>query len=238
MSHESVTQQLQDFVSRIARLKRTRQDDVRQQVFDDEVLRFLEKYFGQREARDFAATIRRPVASWDDPQEIRKEQLESAKKLLLTLRTRVERAEGTTLPMPPPDPVGLFDSLQLHPRIVEVARRLFVDGHYAQAIFEAFKALDNMVKDRSGLADLDGKQLMARAFDESGPILRLNRLRDRPDKDEQEGFKFLFMGSIVGIRNPKAHRTSVQRDALRTLEHLALASLLAKRVNEADKLGP
>jgi hypothetical protein len=44
---------------------------------------------------------------------------------------------------------------------------------------------------------------------------------------------YLFMGSVVGIRNPKAHRRIEQKDPFKTLEYLSLASLLAKRVDEA-----
>ena len=73
---------------------------------------------------------------------------------------------------------------------------------------------------------------MAKAFSETDPIIKLNQLRTQPDKDDQEGFKFLFMGAIVGIRNPKAHDNIVQTDPFRTLEYLGLASLLMKRAEE------
>jgi uncharacterized protein (TIGR02391 family) len=129
---------------------------------------------------------------------------------------------------------NLFESLNLHPRIARASQSLFASGHYAQAIFEAFKEVNNLVKAKSGLTDLDGKQLMAKAFDENRPIINVSGLTGRSSKDEREGFKFLFMGSMAGIRNPKAHELTIQTDPLRTLEYLALASLLAKRVDEGE----
>ena len=126
-------------------------------------------------------------------------------------------------------PQLLFDRMQFHPKVVEASKSLFETGHYAQAIFEAFKAVNNLVKQKTGL-DLDGKDLMAQVFNEKNPVLKLNPLKTRSDKDEQEGFKFLFMGAMVGIRNPKAHENIVHTDPYRTLEYLGFASLLMKVV--------
>lgn len=123
-------------------------------------------------------------------------------------------------------------TLQLHPKVLEVSQSLFESGHYSQAIFEALKAVNNLVKERTGLS-LDGKDLMSKAFREENPIIKLNELNTQSDKDEQEGFKFLYMGAIVGIRNPKAHETIIQTDPYKTLEYLAFASLLMRRVEES-----
>ena len=128
----------------------------------------------------------------------------------------------------------LYRSLHLHPIIKGASESRFKSGHYADAIFSAYKALCNYVKERSG-EDIDGQQLMAKVFDEEKPLLKLNPLRSRSDKDEQRGFKLLFMGAMTGIRNPKAHENVFQEDPYRTLEYLAFASLLAKRVEESSK---
>jgi len=125
----------------------------------------------------------------------------------------------------------LPSDMQLHPKIIEASKSLFETGHYAPAIFEAFKAVNNFVKEKSGLS-LDGKALMSKVFREDAPIIKLNELLTQSDRDEQEGFKFLFMGAMVGIRNPKAHDNVIQTDPYRTLEYLGFASLLMKRIEE------
>jgi uncharacterized protein (TIGR02391 family) len=129
----------------------------------------------------------------------------------------------------------VYDSIKLHPLIVEHSETLFKSGHYASAIFEAFKAVNNYVKQKSCKIEFDGKDLMAKVFNKNRPVLKLNDLATISDKDEQEGFMFLFMGAMEGIRNPKAHETVAQKDPYRTLEYLAFASLLAKRVDESKK---
>ena len=83
------------------------------------------------------------------------------------------------------------------------SRRLLSDGHYARAVEEAFKCLNNAVKDKSGLSESDGEGLMMRAFSEKGPTLRLNNLKTRSETDEQRGYMYLYAGAIIGIRKPK-----------------------------------
>jgi len=142
-------------------------------------------------------------------------------------------------------PKLLYDALQIHPRIKDASEKLFRDGHYAQAIFEAYKELVNIVKEKSGKKDLDGQDLMAKVFSFNydqqkkkiikKPMLQFNKLSTVSERDEQEGFRFLFMGATVGIRNPKGHERVLQKDPFRTLEYLNFASLLARRVDEAKK---
>lgn len=67
------------------------------------------------------------------------------------------------------------------------------------------------------------------------PSIQINDLQSQSERDEQQGFQFLFMGATLGIRNPKAHDRVAQKDHFRTLEYLAFASLLCKRVDEAKK---
>jgi len=152
--------------------------------------------------------------------------------LLLAIKNfKLKRLEQTKFNKEMAD--SLYDNLRLHPRIRKVSESLFKDGHYAQAILEAFKCVGVMVKEKSGVGDLDGQTLMAHVFSETQPVLKLNQLRTTSEKDEQIGFKFIFMGSMTGVRNPKAHDIIEQKDPYRTLEYLSLASLLAKRVDEA-----
>ena len=137
-----------------------------------------------------------------------------------------ESKDTTTLP------IDLFDKMQFHPRVIEASESLFKTGNYASAIFEAFKAVHNYVQDKTGLT-LDGANLMEKVFNENKPILQLNELLTPSDKNEQKGFKHIFMGSQIGIRNPKAHENVKQEDPTRTLEYLSIASLLMRRIDES-----
>ena len=56
-----------------------------------------------------------------------------------------------------------FDERNIHPEITGVSLKLFDNGHYSQATFEAFKYLDVQVKKLSGIND-SGYKLMMAAF--------------------------------------------------------------------------
>jgi uncharacterized protein (TIGR02391 family) len=161
--------------------------------------------------------------------------LTNLKTILQSIIDKHELLETETQPTSKREPkdtdevlLYLFDSMQFHPKVVEASRTLFKDGHYTDAIFRAFTQVNNFVKAKTGL-ELDGKALMSQAFRMENPVIKLNELKTQSERDEQEGFMFLFMGAMVGIRNPKAHDNIIQRNPLRTLEYLALASMLMRR---------
>lgn len=126
-----------------------------------------------------------------------------------------------------------YEGLDLHPEIERATSQLYLDGHYANAIEDAVKALNNLVRLRSGEV-LDGTKLMERVFSPNGPLLRFNDLQDQADIDEQRGFMMLFCGAVAGLRNPRAHKL-IQDDSERALEFIAFVSLLAKLLDGAKK---
>jgi uncharacterized protein (TIGR02391 family) len=126
-------------------------------------------------------------------------------------------------------PIDLFDAMKFHPKVIEASRTLFEDGHYAQAIFEAFKAVENFVQDKADLKTF-GTNLMATVFNEENPIIKVPEA-GHYYKDVQRGFKHLFIGGTQAIRNPKAHKEIVQKDPYITLEYLGFASFLIKRID-------
>lgn len=131
-------------------------------------------------------------------------------------------------------PATYFDRLNLHPRIQDVSRDLFVDGYHWEAVFAASKALVNYIKERSGRHDLDGASLARTVFSRNDPVLVFNDLSDQTDLDEQEGMMHLFEGAILGIRNPGGH-SFPEGPEQRALEYISLLSLLAYRVQEAKR---
>ena len=129
-------------------------------------------------------------------------------------------------------PTSYFDQMKLHHRIVDVSRELFMNSHPWEAVFAGSKALINYVKERSGIHNLDGADLMRQVFSRKNPILALNDLSDQTDLDEQEGMMHLFEGAALGIRNPGAH-SFPKGPEQRAIEYISLLSLLAYRVQEA-----
>ncbi len=135
----------------------------------------------------------------------------------------------------PSQPVGgthPFDERDLHPELPSIVRDLFDDGHYAQATFEAFKFIDKQIQYHSKLAE-SGFKLMMQAFADASPAIQLTHLETASERDEQKGFQFLFAGSVLAIRNPRGHEVALPDGPDRCLDHLSLASLLLRRLDES-----
>jgi uncharacterized protein (TIGR02391 family) len=126
-----------------------------------------------------------------------------------------------------------YEGLDLHPKIVGAASKLYRDGHYSTAVEHAVKALNDLVRLRCGLK-LDGMPLMQQAFSPKNPILKFNDLSNKSDEDEQTGFMMMFSGAVAGLRNPRAHGF-IHDDPERALEFIAFVSLLAKLLDEAKR---
>lgn len=71
---------------------------------------------------------------------------------VLDLARALQSAVGREKPAAPqpalPDPLRQFDELVTDEDLRAASRRLFADGHYAQAVEEGFKYLDSLVQQR------------------------------------------------------------------------------------------
>jgi uncharacterized protein (TIGR02391 family) len=126
-----------------------------------------------------------------------------------------------------------YEGLDLHPEIARASEALYRGGHYANAIEDAVKALNDLVRLRSGHT-ADGTNLMETVFSPGKPILKFNDGVDDSDRNEQKGFMMMFSGAVAGLRNPRAHKL-IKDDPERALEFIAFVSLLAKLLDGAKK---
>ena len=97
----------------------------------------------------------------------------------------------------------------LHATIRQVADR-YLESHIEVAIFEAFKAVNNRVKEMTGL-NADGSDLMARAFGDDrdpNPPIRLADVSKESGRNIQSGFRFIFMGAVGGSGTPTRTNSS------------------------------
>lgn len=125
-----------------------------------------------------------------------------------------------------------FELRDVHPDLPTKVRKLFDDGHYAESTFEACKFLDNFVGKHAPKTKAGEKRMMD-AFAETNPIIQLTGLSNSSEIDEQRGYRFLFAGTMVAIRNPRGHQDSLTDDPLTCLDHLAVVSTLLRRLNKA-----
>lgn len=154
--------------------------------------------------------------------------------ILKGLVTRLQEKRESLADEAALSPTTHLDRLNLHPRISDVSRELFADGHPWEAVFAASKALINYVKERSGQHDLDGAPLVRAVFSKKAPLLAFNELASQADLDEQEGMMHLFEGVVLAIRNPGGH-SFPEGPERRAIEYISLISMLAYRVQESER---
>jgi uncharacterized protein (TIGR02391 family) len=125
-----------------------------------------------------------------------------------------------------------FSLRNISPELPAVVKGLFDNGHYSQATFEAYKFLDKEILRHSKISK-SGFQLMMDALGGASPTVRLTPMLTASQQDEQKGYQFIFSGAVLAIRNPRGHEHSLVDDPDTCLDHLALASMLVRRLSEA-----
>lgn len=128
-----------------------------------------------------------------------------------------------------------FDELAIHPELQKAIGKLFDDGHYANAVEDACKVLDALVKVRSGKHDLSGTDLMTTVFSPKSPTLRFNELLTETDRSEQQGMMFLYAGAMLALRNPRAHGI-VEDEPQKALELLSFISFLIRSLDVTTRV--
>jgi uncharacterized protein (TIGR02391 family) len=130
--------------------------------------------------------------------------------------------------------LDLYETTVTDPVLRDTTRQLFQEAHYALAVEEAFKCLNNVVKARTGLK-ADGADLMRTTFSPKRPHLKLSDLKSQSKIDQQQGYMDIFAGAMTGIRNPRAHVHKYLDEPHAALELLSLANHLLRLVTGATR---
>lgn len=146
-----------------------------------------------------------------------------AKYTVVTAKTALSQPTPVTLP-------------GMHPLISRASGSQIATKHFDTAVFEALKAVEDRVKTLTGHGDI-GKRLMTSVFNDQAPLLDITTENADADQkaDEREGFRFLFMGAAQALRNPRGHGPNLQTGEQEAMEMLALASLLMRALDRAEK---
>ncbi|APE17098.1 TIGR02391 family protein [Mycobacterium sp. WY10] len=130
----------------------------------------------------------------------------------------------------------------LHPLISAASGSQVASRHYDNAVFDAFKAVEDRVQALTGHpanskgTALSGKGLMTTVFNEQNPLLDITSDNSNATQkaDEREGYKYLFMGAAQALRNTRGHGPNLQTGEQEAMEMLATASLLMRALDRAE----
>lgn len=122
-----------------------------------------------------------------------------------------------------------FEARNIFEPMPQTVKDLFDNGHYAQATFESLKFLDKEISRVSGISE-SGKSLMMKVFSETNPVIQLTPLTSDSERSEQEGYKFIFSGVMMAVRNPRGHEYTIKDTLDNCLDHLSFVSVLFRRL--------
>ncbi len=128
----------------------------------------------------------------------------------------------------------------IHPRIIELSQKQFNDGHYSNAVKDAFIEICLVIKkyrQENNLSYITSEADMIRATISKAPsTLSFNACLTLTEKNIQEGYAKIFDGAIQGIRNQGAHDNANIPEA-EAARKLMLASELMYKLDEAIEYG-
>lgn len=126
-----------------------------------------------------------------------------------------------------------FVDREFHQEIRIHCRKLFEQGNYFHAVFEAAKVYNKKVQAKVK-SSRDGQSLMMEAWTSSG-VLKITPCQTETDKNVQEGIKFLSAGLMQALRNPTAHEPALDWPISREdcLDMLSFISYLFRQLDKA-----
>ena len=240
---QSALPKLQRRIDEIAAIDPNRASGTRTPEFEainDAVNATLIDIFGQASIEYDRYSSRRLYAGsfyvdGTSPHEIIKGYEEGKKRVLVKLDLAVKFINERLADLGAGTQSGIPRSLagiDLHPAIEQAAAQLFRDGHLANAVENACKALNSLVQMKSGNYQLDNTKLMSAVFNKNNPTLAFNELSNQSDNDEQEGFMHLYMGACLAFRNPRAHDLTEDEPDI-AFGMILTVSFLAKMIDHA-----
>lgn len=101
---------------------------------------------------------------------------------------------------------------------------LFSRGDYDTAVFRAFKEVETRVRKKAGLRSEYGRQLMLRAFGETGPLMA-------NDAEGRKAARDMFAGAISFCKNPSSHHEIDFDDPREVVDMISFANQLLRIVD-------
>jgi uncharacterized protein (TIGR02391 family) len=116
---------------------------------------------------------------------------------------------------------------------ISVAVALAEERRMSEAVFEAFRLVEERVRSLTASGD-SGRALMESVFGARPPQLDITTTTGEAIAGEREGFRLLFIGAMLALGDPHCAGKAVPTALDETMEYLAVASMLMRRLDRAE----
>ncbi|MDE7430700.1 MAG: TIGR02391 family protein, partial [Lachnospiraceae bacterium] len=128
----------------------------------------------------------------------------------------------------------------IHPRIIDVSKALFLNGHYSNAASSAFIEIIERTKHiyaimHPGQQIPEGDSAITHVFSPNNPMLKICDTSNKIGEDYQRGIMELFKGANAAFRNTSTHTNKLALSKEEAIRRLMVASLLMYKIDEAVK---
>lgn len=128
----------------------------------------------------------------------------------------------------------------IHPLIQKSSKKLFEDGHFANAAEDAFIEINDRAKKlfsiiKPNVPVPDGEAAMTTVFSSNNPLIEFCDRSTTTGQNKQKGFMQMLAGAMSALRNPKAHSNAEQISEAEAFRRLATASMLMYAIDDAVK---
>lgn len=97
---------------------------------------------------------------------------------------------------------------RLRPDLWKAIQAHYERSDYTEAVRDALFHVCEVLREKSGLENVDGTKLVNDTLLGSNPMILVNRNETTTEKDIQQGIGFSFKGLMQAIRNPMSHENT------------------------------
>jgi uncharacterized protein (TIGR02391 family) len=108
--------------------------------------------------------------------------------------------------------------------VIAVGNRLQNDN-YEDAVKQALLFLTDVFREKSGLIG-DGDPLVTKALSPNNPLIKINKLNDDTEKNEQKGVMYLSQGIYTAFRNPLNHSIHTKISEKECMRQLTIIDMI------------
>ena len=95
--------------------------------------------------------------------------------------------------------------MTMNERLKDAIKMHYDNKDYTEVVRDAILFLMNEIRAKSDLQDIDGVELINKAFSEKNPYVKINKMQTNTEKNKQKGVMDLSKGLVEYFRNPMSH---------------------------------